>query len=730
MSTTPLNRARYISSLLVFALTFWQAAAYPVFAQDALLEKIKRSDEPVTVKGDKVEYFRDENKIVGEGNVSIAYGDVELKCDKITVYTDTKEAICEGSVVITQPGACMSGDRINYNFTEKKGYAIDSHIKADPFYGSAGRVEQTGDKEFAVKEGYITTCDLDTPHYRIRAKEVKLFLGKKVVAKHVVFYVGKIPVLYLPLFVQPMVEKKPEVTVVPGRTGDWGYYALTAWRYYFDENSKGHVHLDYREKKGLAEGIDYKYKIKELGNGMARFYYAHENDDLTVNRSGSKDDRWRIQYRHTIDLPEDTVGTLELNKLSDEDIIKDYLYREFEDNPAPDNYILVKTTKPNYVLTLLARKRLNTFFDVVERLPEAKLEVNDQRLWTTNFYYRSENSITNFIKRASDYGIPEDNSPERSLRIDNFHKLSYAAKLFKFLYVTPFAGTRQTFYSMNRWKEESRLRSIYEGGVDLSTKFYRVYDVNSNILNLDLHHVRHIITPSAGFLHRHQPTIDPSSLYQFDGIDNIEQHNGFDLSLESKFQTKRPDGEKMKTVDLATFIVSTDYLFKLEKRSLGSQGVGRFGDLTFDLELRPYAWLFVDSDMTLDHKDHDINSANIDVYVNIGEKISMGLGHRYESTSDNRTSQFTGEMLYNINDDWKIKLYERVDCESQRLEEQEYTIFKDLHCWLAEVTFNIRETEFDTEYSAWIVFKLKAYPNLPIGLPRTTYHRPQPGGRY
>lgn len=708
--------------VLILAIIFSQIPTLQAHGQAGLFKTTKKSDQPVVVKGDKVEYFHDQKKVVGRGNVSITYGDVELKCDRITVYTDTKEAICEGNVRISQPGASMEGEKINYNFAKKTGYALESKVKYEPFYGAAKRAKQTGDKKFKLEEGYITTCDLEKPHYRIQAKEVQIFLNDKIIAKHIFFYVFDIPVLYMPIYVQPLGEKYPDVTVVHGRSNDWGYYLLTAWRYYFNENSKGFIRLDYREKKGLAEGIDYFYNTKELGKGIVRFYYTRENDFFAIEKKGSVDDRWRLNYRHTINLPEDTVCMIEFNKMSDKDVIKDYLYREYEENPSTDNYILIETTKQNYTFNLLARKRIDNFFTVVERLPEVKLAVNNQRLWDTKFYYFSENSITNFIKR---YDESDDRSPDESVRMDNYHKLSYVAKLFRFLNVTPFVATRQTFYSLNKWKDESQLRSIYETGFDVSTKFYRIFDTKTNFLDLDINRLRHIITPTIEFLHRHQPTISPSNLHQFDEIDNIDTYNGFELSLENKLQTKRPEGEGMKTVDLATLIISTDYPFRLKKGSLWSKGDGRFGDFKFQLELRPYMWLSIDSDMTLDHKDYNVKSANVDVFVNRGKEFTLGLGHRYESTESQRTSQFTGQMFYKINDDWKVRIYERYDIASEKWEEQEYIIYKDLHCWLGELSLNIR----NNEYTVMLVFRLKAFPDMPIGLLKTTYQRPYPGGR-
>jgi len=96
------NIKRIISILVMLVFVFSQITCHEAYALgEDLFAKLKGSDQPVTVKGDKVVYTQEEKKVTGTGNVSIIYGDVELTCDKITVYTDTKEAICEGSVKIT-----------------------------------------------------------------------------------------------------------------------------------------------------------------------------------------------------------------------------------------------------------------------------------------------------------------------------------------------------------------------------------------------------------------------------------------------------------------------------------------------------------------------------------------------------------------------------------------------------------------------------------------------------
>ncbi|MFA5499911.1 MAG: LPS export ABC transporter periplasmic protein LptC, partial [Candidatus Omnitrophota bacterium] len=90
---------------------------------------------PIIVNGDKVEYFHEQKKVVGTGNISIDYEDVRLTCDKVTVYLDTREALAEGNVKITQKDAYFTGEKLNYNFDKRTGKAIDAYVNYVPFYG-------------------------------------------------------------------------------------------------------------------------------------------------------------------------------------------------------------------------------------------------------------------------------------------------------------------------------------------------------------------------------------------------------------------------------------------------------------------------------------------------------------------------------------------------------------------------------------------------------------------
>ncbi|MDD5680136.1 MAG: LPS assembly protein LptD [Candidatus Omnitrophica bacterium] len=678
----------------------------------------KESATPIIVNGDKVQYDYANKMVTGTGNVSITYKDVKLTCDTIVVNIDQKEGVAEGNVTLYQEGNTFTSDKVVYNFATKKGELDKGAMNMPPWYGKAQLIEKVDDKLFVLRQSYITTCDLTQPHYRVEAKTIKIYLNDRVTAWHVFFLIGNVPVMYVPYYNHPLKDNMPQVDIVPGYDKDWGAYALTAWRYYFHPDSKGHIHLDYRTRRGLGTGVDYNYGLRKFGKGYIRFYYTH---DLKPSVE-TDDNRWRVQVRHRWEVDQNSVMTGEFHKLSDKDLIKDFFYKEeYEIDNQPPTYLSYVGGKDNYSFSVLAEKKVNDFFTSVERLPEAKMSIRKLKILNfMNLYYQDESSVgslkKSFLKDVPGAGVDNDYD---SARVDSKNELSYPMQVFGFLSINPFVGTRQTYYSKAANMDSDVMRNFFNVGSELYTRFYKVYDVETDYLGLDIHDIRHLIMPSARYEYITTPNYSSKELWQFDEIDTLYGENGVKLTLENKLQTKRTDeGGSKNTIDLLTFIADTKYMIKDDR---GNEN--ELMDVNLDLEIRPYDWMFFKGDAKIDTSEHRLDNANADIYFTKGEGLDFGLGYRYEWAEIHDSSQITSQLTYRINKDWKFRIYERYEIRENQFQQQEYTIYKDLHCWTGEVTCRIKEQR---DFTFWVVFRLKAFPDMPF-LFRTTYKGPEPG---
>jgi len=268
-----------------------------IFIGSLALAITEEEIEPVTVDGDKVEYFQAEKKVVAEGNVSATYKDMKLTCRKATVYTDTKLVQAEGDVTLTHENGVFKGEKVTYNFETKKASLENLSMKeVGLWYGGAKTGQKYADKSYLIEDGYITTCDLEEPHYKLESKRIKIYLDDKIVAKNVILKVKNTPLMYLPYYSHPLNDNRPRVTIIPGHSSDWGYYLLTAWRYEIPSLGTGRIHLDQRQLKGFASGIDTNYTLPgDLGDGKLRLYYTHEHDKVPPGNIPAE--TWRERYR-------------------------------------------------------------------------------------------------------------------------------------------------------------------------------------------------------------------------------------------------------------------------------------------------------------------------------------------------------------------------------------------------------------------------------------------------
>jgi len=713
------RRLTFLLVLLSVVILFSPLSFCEEEKESTIVDKDKKK-EPIVVDGDKVEFLSETKEIEAEGNVIISYQGSTLTCDKIKVNTQTKDALAEGHVKIVSQKGEISGEKVVYNFDKSEGEIINGEIKADPFYGKGESIERINANEFRVNKGYVTTCNLEHPHYRFQAKRIEVLPEQRVIARNVTFRVGRFPIFYIPKLVQRLDENRPRVSVVPGSSKDWGYFLLQAWRYDFNQYLNGRLHLDYREKKDFAWGVDNTFNTALLGKGLFRTYYTNERNIQSRHiwdepRNTTERERFRIQLLETKKIDNETNMVLQFNRMKDEDFVKDYFYPEYEKDYSPTSYLLLTKARPYYSVNLLARKRFNRYFAETEKLPELKLDIPSYRLGDSYFYF-ANNSSSALLENK---GAAPSDLKDKIFRFDTYNEFSHQRKV-GFVETRPYIGLRETYFSKNIDKDGDELRNVLYGGINLSTKFYRLFNTSQDTMFWKFNDLRHIITPSITYNYIRKPNVTSAELIQYDEIDSIGKASSLTLGLENKLQTKR----ELATVDFLRFIISSAYNFKHAQ----DQG-GSFSNINSDLEFLPHDWIRLDADSIYDRRNKYFSSGNIDIYLHDNkhkkdeqEKWSFGLGRRYERKSSN---QLTTEFNYRPNNKWSLRIYERWYPRFSNLMEQDYTLIRDLHCWEMEINYNVTRGEGST---IWLIMRLKAFPEMAFDYNKE-YHRRKAGSQ-
>ena len=756
----------------------------------------------MVVKGDQVEYFDTLHKVVASGNVVATYREAKLTCDQATIYTQTKDAYLRGHVRLLQPSGLLKGREVIYNFETHKGTVLEAEGEAGPWRTKGDHAQEVAPTAFELRDGYLTTCDFEEPHSRLKAKEVRIFMGDRVVLKHAVMYVGSIPLLYLPSYTHPLDDRRPRVTVIPGESKPWGLFVLTSWRAYLNENLQSRIHLDYREKQDLASGVDSKYHLPVGGDGILRSYYTNERDIhhkhlwtlLLTNKvypPTTERERFRIQLRHVWEVDQETKATLEYHVEKDAMITKDFFPQESERGGVPQPYFQVIHSAPWYGLTFLVTKRVNKFESGVQQWPTISWDIRPLRIpWlpvpgekreapevvsqttsatsaanpetaqTTSrrvtsgagWFYQSSSGYTHFNQLA-----PREGTQNSVLRLNTLQEVFYSARWFRWLNLRPFTSIQQTWYSRGTSDLTSQLKGAFATGVDLSTKLFRVFDITTDLLGLDIHLLRHVITPTVAYRYQAKPTLSADRFLHYDGTDTLAKSNTVNPGIEHKLQTKRFEGGSWQAVDVARFL--TDVTYDLE----GASGRGgRWNNVGLDLETKPYRWMYAESDAQIDPHIGKVLTINADFVVHpsanqglggphLGQSFdpktqefrefpwAVGLGWRYVRDTN---AQLSVETDFNIGKKWRVGMYHALDVkrfvtETTVLEtktvkkiydlpEVEYRLRRDLHEWTVELDYSVRR---GLGTSFLLLFRLKDFPDLPLEFQRG-YNRPKAGKNF
>ncbi|MFH1062602.1 MAG: LptA/OstA family protein [Candidatus Omnitrophota bacterium] len=669
----------------------------------------------ITLYGEKLEYDIDskqgfiESLTNNSGKVYALYQDVRIDSTKIDFDLDNQIAQAQGDVVLTQGDSVLTGHTLQYDFKTESGGLVDPIIKSDIWFGKAQKADKKALKNLIeLDHAYVTTCDIsEKPHYRIQAKRIDYYIDDKIVAKNALMFVGNIPVVYFPYWSQSLKDGRNNPTVSVGYKKEWGAFILTTWRYDLNEYLQYKIHADHRDLKGFASGVDAEYDTKDYGSGTVKTYYMNERDKYWDNEQDKpkETERYRAQIKHRWQADKSTLGLFEYNKLSDIDFTKDYLYKEYAEDFQPVSAGSITHYEDDYSVSIYARKRTNRFYSEVERLPELEFNTVGKEIADSNFYLRNDLALANLNKKIANSGEDTDAN-----RMDSYNELKYPTKLpgnFDWINIAPYVGTRQTYYSKdNIGLKEDFIRGIHYYGFDMNTKFFRIYEYSGKPLGIEVNRLRHVITPSVKYAYIHSPTVPASKLGLFDEIDSISAANFFTFGIENHLQTKWTPSKtgELENVDLVYFYPYLDYYQN------AAPGVKHFGFINTELDLRPYRWLHLDSDTVLNQYQRRIQTVNIDLYATGYDKWRLGLGKRYDR---NISDQLTTDIYYKINDKWQVRAYTRYLGYTDSFQEQQYTIYRDLHCWLLETSYDIKLNDDGSvaDKTFWFIFKLKAFPD-------------------
>ena len=354
----------------------------------------------------------------------------------------------------------FSADRVAVDPVTKAAVATGNVVAVRaPYTMRSQYLSKTAEGKYTLAfPTYATTCtnEVGHTHWNVTA-ELEYQEHDHVLLRNAWLRFFEVPVFWLPYMYYPL-ETDCGFSWMPGYTSRWGAYLLTKYRYHLLGDKKymddtwwltGATRLDLREKNGVALGEDFKWNLGDFGNGKFSYYHAWDEDaderygggwgryvgnwgsDVPRNRHiATLEHKWEATERDTV--------RIRGSHLSDSYAAMDFNRRSFfslKDNWAtrPNSGVFWEHLEDSLSGGLEVSGRLNDFYGMTGRLPEAYFDVNPLPLGFLPVNYESESRV-GWLRRDyaeyaaglwSDYGTnPGPWADYKAFRFDTYHRLT------------------------------------------------------------------------------------------------------------------------------------------------------------------------------------------------------------------------------------------------------------------------------------------------------------------
>lgn len=531
--------------------------------------------------------------------------------------------------------------------------------------------------------------------------------------------------------------------------------------------------FDYYEGSGWIIKSQARYAKRYILSGSVAGSYNRQSSWNLATLTKRRSDRWDLTFnhRHTISptLSLSASGTF----LSDKDYWRDLNLDPVERrNRSLYSQTNLSKRWSTASVTLALDHRWN--LDTDDRTlnlpvirfarpslplfsPKEKEDGEIGRRWYNSIYYSFSSSFVNYQDRRKKDGYFDRKKFAVS---DNHLSLSAPQKLFGWLVLNPGFRYQETWYYVFKTNlsgsilgNSSARRGTYSANVSANTVLYGTFHPRIGKLS----GIRHVMTPNVNFVWQPEFTRKKEYLeYTRRGGSGAKQKTmSFGLSNLVQIKTKSTTEEKEeeKKLDLFSLNFSSGYNFLAKKHKLSNLSTALRShavpnvDLAFsvihdfydesgeDLNLLSPRWLSFSLDTRINlrgsweesrgmrkekYEEETLGEAETyesgnyeekDFIEKVTQSWSINISHRYSQTrGGGKTHWASASLRLPLTQGWLLNYHNRYDFAENKITEQTFEFYRDLHCWEGRFTW------IATGYRKGYYFRIniKALPEVKI----------------
>ena len=668
----------------------------PIFALLTLFTTPLMATEPgVLLKADRLSHDQGEDVVRASGNVEMEWAGAHLYAAIASYWREKGLVVAEGGVKLIKSGDTLSGDRAEFYLETQKG-AIDKgelFLKQQNIHLGGEKIEKTGEQDYRIKNGTITSCDNPSTGWQFKVADLKLTIDEFATGRNAVLYLADVPAFWLPYIIFPAKTERQSGFLIPtaGNSSKRGVFLEIP--YYFAPSPSMDMTFtaDLQSKRGAGLAVEHRYLGESKGQGVSHGYLIYDQEQ---NRF-----RGDIEIKQQHNFTENTYWRADVSYALDRGYFRDYGTMSGDYNKQYLESLLFLSHKKRDLLFTAGADYLNNLDapnngSTLQSIPFTTINGTGAPIPGTPLYYSFSAAATNFDRDSGWRGQRVSLAPTVSLP----------------LHAGPLSGSLQGGYTQRFYSTESSAsgnssdqRGLFNLDAMLQSGFARVYDAKF----LDAERIRHTITPQLRYSLTEQK--QQADLPFFDYDDRVPGGGILSLSLLNTVTGRSTTPNGIEYRDLARFSVTQGYQASGTRRDLlvlVDEG-RRFTDTRFIAELFPFKqWRIFTDDRISPYSGTVTNAA---VGSEIGNKSGTSAGLEYRH-AEGALDYLSGRVKYADFRPFVLAVEGRYSFDRAAFLETLYSVEYKHQCWSILLSYRDRIDNKEFSFS----FNLSGLGNIKL----------------
>lgn len=671
------------------------------------------SSAPVHLAADELVYEKEASLYRATGGVQLQKGAVALSADRMLFNEAAATVQASGRVHLTDPTGELRAEELDYGLDSGLGRITTGNlfVKEHNFHLVGAEIEKIGVQNYRVEQGTFTTCDGDVPSWKFGANHIDVELGKYAQARHVLFYLHDVPVLYFPYLAFPVKTERESGLLMPrfGYSNKRGVELSLAYYQVIARNQDATLYVDYLSDFGSGQGLEYRYLFGEDNEGFLKGYYVNNvrdrylrdkiKEDPTLAGTLDESDRYALEWQHSGTLPASWRLNADVEYVSNRDYFDEFGEAAADYNKdQTESRVFLSRAWQNSILAGGVDYTQDLELDdssTLQRLPDIRFDMLRQRIGDTPFYYSLGSAYTYFWREE------EVDTQIKGQRLRVRPAVSAVFTPLAWLEVMPEVGYHERIYQTSAAGPGYEHEGLYDFSTRVSTSFYRVYAPSAG----PYRKIRHSIEPEMTYTHI--PNVNQDHLPRFDALDRIVPENQVEYALVNRI-VARLDTELGTPEYLELIYLRLGQSFDIRQSRHDRDdlsGEEPFSEILAELILSPTPSTVIDLDARYDPHSRTLQTFN--AQSGLHDRDGNGLAFDYRYARD--LSEYVGAQATLA---WLAPVYlgyeQRYDFSAQVTLEQLLSMEYRAQCW--SVFLSLRDRLDEQEYM--LTFALAGIGNV------------------